>query len=307
MSCLIITSAACLEHVAGPHHPERPDRLRAVLKGLQANHLKQLPRQDAPRATEEQLGRVHTAAHIKTVLEAVPSEGHASLDPDTWLCPDSGEAGLRAAGAVVLAVDQVMAGPVGRAFCAIRPPGHHAEAAQAMGFCLFNNIAVGAAHALAQHALTRVAIIDFDVHHGNGTAAIFASDPRVLYVSSHQWPLYPGTGAVEDAGVGNLVNGLLTPGGSRDEFRDLYRQTLLPRIDEFAPELIFISAGFDAHRDDPLAGMNLHPDDYRWLTDELVAMARRHAGGRIISALEGGYDLGALEQCSRVHVEALAS
>jgi acetoin utilization deacetylase AcuC-like enzyme len=212
---------------------------------------------------------------------------------------------LRAAGAACAAVDAVVAGDVRRAFCAVRPPGHHATAASAMGFCLFNNVAVAAAHAIAAHGLERVAIVDFDVHHGNGTQDIFCGDARVVYASTHQWPLYPGTGASEERGVGNIVNAPLRPGAGSIEFRDACIRTVLPAIDAFAPQLLIVSAGFDAHRQDPLASLELETDDYAWITRRLVDLAERHAGGRLVSSLEGGYDLGALRACSAAHVAAL--
>jgi acetoin utilization deacetylase AcuC-like enzyme len=227
------------------------------------------------------------------------------LDADTALSPGSAEAALRAAGAAVAAVDAVLASPGSRAFCAVRPPGHHATADTAMGFCLFNNIAVAALHALQAHGLARVAIADFDVHHGNGTQAIFEHDPRVLFVGSHQMPLYPGTGAESETGMGNIVNAPLPPDSGSEAFRVAWETRLLPAIDAFEPQLLLVSAGFDAHARDPLAQLRLSADDYGWLTQRLVELANRHAQGRVVSLLEGGYDLVALRESSVAHVAAL--
>ena len=303
------THSACLQHDTGPAHAERPARLEAVTSALR-EAFQQVPWSDAPRATRGQLLRVHDDALLHLVLDTPVSDSIA-LDPDTVLSKGSAEAALRAAGAGVAAVDAVIAdaGRHGaeppRAFCAVRPPGHHATPSVAMGFCLFNNIAVAAAHALDAHGLARVAIVDFDVHHGNGTQAAFDGDPRVLYLSSHQMPLYPDTGYANERGVGNIVNAPLRPGAAGDAFRAAWAQTLLPVIDSFRPQLLLISAGFDAHRLDPLAQLQLEADDYAWLTAELVALANKHARGRVVSMLEGGYDLTALRECSVAHVRAL--
>ena len=229
------------------------------------------------------------------------------LDPDTVLSPGSAEAALRAAGAAIAAVDAVLGGDAQRAFCAVRPPGHHATRNTPMGFCLFNSIAAAALHALDAYGLERVAIVDFDVHHGNGTQAIFEADPRVLFVSSHQVPLYPDSGYADETGVGNIINAPLPPGAGGDAFRAAWSNMLLPALDRFRPQLLLVSAGFDAHRRDPLAQLELEADDYAWLTRELVAIADRHANGRIVSLLEGGYDLQALRECSVAHVAALAA
>ncbi len=301
----LYTHADCLRHDNGASHAERPARLRAVLQALDQDHFAALDRIEAPRASREQLLRVHSAAHIARVLGSVPTHGVVQLDPDTWLSPGSDEAALRAAGAVCAAVDAVLGGTAERAFCAVRPPGHHATADQAMGFCLFNNIAVAAAHALHKHQLKRVAIADFDVHHGNGTQAIFERDPRVLFVSSHQSPLYPETGGEDECGVGNIVNGTLPPGSGSDAFRELWHERLLPRMHAFRPQLVLVSAGFDAHRSDPLADLRLGTEDYAWITERLVSVARKHAGGRLVSTLEGGYDLTALAASVAAHVTAL--
>lgn len=301
----VYTHPACLAHDPGPGHPECPQRLAALLEALRAG-LPQLTWRQAPPASRGQLLRVHAPALLAQVLDDPPAAPRR-LDPDTVLAPGSADAALRAAGAAVAAVDAVLgdAGPR-RAFCAVRPPGHHATADTAMGFCLFNNVAVAAAHALEAHGLARVAIVDFDVHHGNGTQAIFAADPRVLFLSSHQRPLYPGSGDAGERGVGNLGNAPLPPGADGAAFRAAWRERLLPRLEGFRPQLLLVSAGFDGHRCDPLAQLQLEAEDFAWLTAELVASARRHAGGRIVSSLEGGYDLQALAACALAHVRALA-
>ena len=297
------THSACLQHDTGPAHAERPARLEAVTSALR-EAFPRVPWSDAPRATRGQLLRVHDDALLRLVLDT-PFADSIALDPDTVLSKGSAEAALRAAGAGVAAVDAVIAEAAPRAFCAVRPPGHHATPSVAMGFCLFNNIAVAAAHALDAHGLARVAIVDFDVHHGNGTQAAFEGDQRVLYLSSHQMPLYPDTGYANERGVGNVVNAPLRPGAGGEAFRSAWSQILLPVIDAFRPQLLLISAGFDAHRLDPLAQLQLEADDYAWLTTELVALADRHSHGRVVSMLEGGYDLTALRECSVAHVRAL--
>ena len=307
MSCLVYTHPSCLAHDPGPGHPESPSRLAAVLEALDDPRFAALARNEAPRATREQIARVHAQSLIGEVLDESDTTGWRRLDPDTVMSPASAEAALRAAGGVCAAVDAVVAGEARRAFCAVRPPGHHATPNTAMGFCLFNSIAIGAAHAIAVHGLSRVAIVDFDVHHGNGTQDIFWSDPRVLYASSHQWPLYPGTGARSETGAGNIVNAPLKPGAGSADFRAAYTDTVLPALDAFAPELVMISAGFDAHRLDPLANLNLDGDDYAWITARLAELADKHARGRIVSSLEGGYSLTALRESVTAHVGALMS
>ncbi|WP_211306295.1 histone deacetylase family protein [Fulvimonas soli] len=301
----LYTHPACLAHDPGEGHVETPARLRAVLRALDRDRFAALDRVEAPRATPEQLRRVHTAAHVERILGLAPAEGTVRLDEDTLMSPGSAEAALRAAGAAVAAVDAAMAGHGVRAFCAVRPPGHHATADRAMGFCLFNNVAVAAAHAIAAHGLRRVAIADFDVHHGNGTQAIFEREPRVLFVSSHQSPLYPGTGGEDERGVDNVVNAPLAPGEGSHAFRELWEGALLPRLHAFRPQLVLVSAGFDAHRDDPLADLRLNGEDYAWITARLVRLADAHADGRLVSTLEGGYDLAALAASAAAHVEAL--
>lgn len=302
---LILSDDAFLAHDTGQGHPERADRLRAVTAALEAPAFSGL-RQETPReATAEQIGRVHDPAYVSRVLASIPESGLSALDPDTVLSPGSGVAALRAAGALIDAVDAVVGGDAPRVFCAVRPPGHHAEPERGMGFCLFNNVAIGAAHALAEHGLERVAIIDFDVHHGNGTQAAFEAQPAVLFGSSHQSPLYPGTGMASETGVGNIVNMPLDPGSDGEIFREVWQSRFLPRLEAFHPQMIFISAGFDGHRDDPLANLNLVESDFTWITSELVRVAEDACEGKIVSTLEGGYDLDALSRSVAAHVEAL--
>ena len=303
MSLSVFSHSACLAHDTGPTHAESPARLTAITAGLRETYP-DLEWCEAPRASRGQLLRVHTESLLHTVLETRPSE-RIWLDPDTILSPTSAEAGLRAAGAVVAAVELVLNGEAKRAFCAVRPPGHHATCSAAMGFCLFNSIAVGAAHALDKFGLSRIAIADFDVHHGNGTQAIFEQEPRVVFASSHQMPLYPDSGHVSDRGVNNIFNAPLPPGAGGAQFREAWRTRLLPQMDAFRPQLVMISAGFDAHRRDPLAQLELEAEDFDWITRELVAIANRHADGRVVSSLEGGYDLQGLRESCVAHVGAL--
>jgi len=299
----VFSHPACLAHDTGPGHAERPERLAAVLDALR-DAFPALHWQDAQRASRGQLLRVHDPQLLALVLETQPA-ARVMLDPDTVLSPASAEAALRAAGAAVAAVDAVVGGAARTAFCAVRPPGHHATGDTPMGFCLFNNVAVAAAHALAAHGMARVAIADFDVHHGNGTQAIFEADPRVLFLSSHQSPLYPGSGAADERGAGNVLNAPLAPTGDGTAFRSAWRERLLPELERFRPQLVLVSAGFDAHRNDPLAQLSLEAADYAWLSGELMGVAARHAQGRLVSTLEGGYDLDALRECSVAHVGAL--
>lgn len=305
----VYTHAACAAHDPLPGHPEQPARLAAALAAFDDGLLSACPRIEAPQATREQLLRAHDAAHVERVFEAGRSGRTVQLDPDTMVAEGSLDAALHAAGAVIAAVDHVLASTEGaRAFCAVRPPGHHATRKLAMGFCQFNNVAVGALHALAEHGLRRIAVVDFDVHHGNGSQAIFWDQPNVLFASSHQWPLYPGSGRPGETGNdNNIVNAPLPAGADGAAFRAAWREMILPRLDAFAPELLLISAGFDAHRDDPLASLRLVEDDYAWLTAELVAVAQRHGRGRLVSTLEGGYDLAALTASVRAHALALAA
>jgi acetoin utilization deacetylase AcuC-like enzyme len=309
MTTLLYMHPSSLEHDTGPGHPESSARIRAITTLLEREERKGalvgVERREPPRATRAQLERVHTARYIDVVLSAEPASGHVRLDPDTVMSPGSAEAGLRAAGAPVAAVDALVGGEADNAFCALRPPGHHAEAERAMGFCLFNSVAVGARQALEAHGLQSVAIFDFDVHHGNGTQRAFEREPRVQYLSTHQWPLYPGTGARTETGVGNIVNRPLPAGTGSREWRRVVEADILPAIDAFAPALIMISAGFDAHRADPLAMLELGEDDYGWVTKQLVELARKHCGGRLVSVLEGGYDLSALASSVLVHLNVL--
>jgi acetoin utilization deacetylase AcuC-like enzyme len=306
MSTILLTHSACLAHDTGMGHPERIDRLRAVLAGLDSETFQDLDRREAPEATRDQLARVHPRAYVDAVLERIPSEGLAALDADTVVSPGSGEAALRAAGAVCAAVDAVLSAEARNAFCAVRPPGHHAEPARAMGFCLFNNVAVGAEHARKAHGLARVAVIDFDVHHGNGTQAMFWDEPGLFYASTHEWPLYPGTGRQEESGAyGNIVNAPLPAYAGSAQFREAFAGRILPALDAFAPELIMISAGFDAHRRDPLADLQLTEEDFAWVTRELCGIAAARCGGRVVSTLEGGYDLAALAASTAIHVREL--
>lgn len=306
MSTLLITHPVCLEHDPGTHHPECPERLKVVLAALEAEEFLFLMREEAPHATMEQLTRAHPPSHVEHIMSAVPHEGHHTIDGDTFLSPYTGEAALRAAGAVCLAIDEVMAGKTRNAFCAVRPPGHHAELHQAMGFCFFNNVVVGAYHARVHHNLKRIAVVDWDVHHGNGTQHLLEDDPDFFYASTHQWPLYPGTGDIEETGVAaNVVNVPLAPGTASEGFRTAFSTQLLPRLEEFKPELILISAGFDAHKSDPMANLRLEADDYGWATREILAVASRVCEHRVVSVLEGGYDLAALMACTTHHVRAL--
>ena len=305
MTTLLVSHQACLDHNPGTYHPERPERLKAVLTVLAEDEFRGLERVVAPRAEDRHLMLAHRASFVEAVLGCIPPAGRHALDGDTIVSPGSGESALRAAGAVVAAIDAVVSGKAKNAFCAVRPPGHHAEAATAMGFCLFNNVAIGALHARTAHGLGRVAVVDFDVHHGNGTQHMFERDKSLFYASTHQWPLYPGTGAAEERGVGNVVNAPLRSHSGGREFRDAFERKILPALDAFAPELIIISAGFDAHQDDPLASLMLIEDDYAWVTSALAEVARTHAKGRIVSALEGGYDLHALAASAAAHVRAL--
>ena len=303
----VFTHADCLKHEPGTAHPESPLRLKAVLAALEDSGCAATQRIEAARATREQLARVHDQGMLDAVYASSPAEGQVYLDADTAMSPGSLEAALRAAGAACAAVDLVFASEQRRAFCAVRPPGHHATRATAMGFCLFNNLAVAAAHALEKHGAERVAIIDFDVHHGNGTADIFQSDARLMYASTHQSPLYPGSGAASQRGVDNLVHVPLAAGAGSEEFREAFETRILPELNRFAPQLVLISAGFDAHRLDPLANLNLDAEDYAWVTTRLVELADRHAGGRVVSALEGGYSLTALRESTIAHINALSA
>ena len=305
MTTLLYTHKVCLDHDPGSNHPESPERLRAVLAALSAPQFAGLKRREAPEAAIDDVLRAHPRRHVERILNAVPKAGHVAIDADTVLSPASGRAALRAAGAVTAAVDAVVAGEADNAFCAVRPPGHHAEPDRAMGFCLFNNAAIGAFRARDVHGLERVAVVDFNVHHGNGTQAAFEADETLFYASTHQYPLYPGTGAASETGVGNIVNVPLRPMSGSGPFRRAFNERVLPALDDFGPLLVIVSAGFDAHRDDPLAQLMLEESDYVWVTEKLVEIARRHARGRLVSTLEGGYDLAALGASAAAHLQVL--
>lgn len=306
MTTILYTHHACLEHDPGPYHPESPARLRAVLDALDGPDFARLERREAPEAAIDDIARIHPRRFVERLLAAVPRSGHVGIDADTIMSPGSGQAALRAAGAVVAAVDAAMAGEADNAFCAVRPPGHHAEPGRAMGFCLFSNVAIGALRAREVHGIRRIAAIDFDVHHGNGTQACFWDDPDLFYASTHQSPLYPGTGGRNETGTAdNIVNVPLPPMSGSREFRLGMTRDILPALDAFRPELLLISAGFDAHASDPLAQMMLDEADYVWITERLLETARQHAGGRVVSTLEGGYDLSALGRSTAAHVRTL--
>lgn len=306
MTTAFITHADCLLHDMGGHHPEQPARLQAVEDQLIASGLASyLLRADAPAARREQLERVHAPGYIDAIEHAAPQQGIVHLDPDTAMNRHTLSAALHAAGAGILATDLVIAGECENAFCNVRPPGHHAQRSRSMGFCLFNNIAVAAAHALDHHGLQRVAIADFDVHHGNGTEDIFRDDPRVLMVSTFQHPFYPYSGI--DGRSERMVNIPLAASSAGREFRAAVEQYWLPALEAFKPEMLFISAGFDAHRDDDMAMLNLVESDYAWVTVRLKAVAAQHASRRIVSMLEGGYELHALGRSVMTHLRELGN
>jgi acetoin utilization deacetylase AcuC-like enzyme len=307
MATLLISHPSFLEHDTGPYHPERPDRLRAVLAALDDPAFAGLVRVTAPAASMEELTRIHPQEYVEAILGIRPGAGeHVHVDGDTVMGQGSAEAARRAAGAVVAGVEAVMEGKVQTAFAAVRPPGHHATPDIPGGFCLFNNIAIGARHAQAKYGVQRVAILDFDVHHGQGTQAVVEPDATLFYASTHQYPLYPGTGFAQETGVaGNVVNVPLRPGAGGDAFRAAWSERILPALEGFAPELVLVSAGFDAHAADPLAQLEVETEDFVWLTGELMAIAARHARGRLVSVLEGGYDLDALAESAATHVQAL--
>jgi acetoin utilization deacetylase AcuC-like enzyme len=306
MPTLLVTHSACLCHLTPAGHPERPDRLRAIDRALESERFQMLGRMQAPTAELDAIARCHPMDYIAALRDATPKQGMVRLDPDTSMSPGSFEAALRAAGGAVQAVDEVMEKRAANAFVAVRPPGHHTETARAMGFCLFNNAAIAARHAQKQHGAERVAVVDFDVHHGNGSQDIFWSDATVMYCSTHQMPLYPGTGATGERGEHDtIVNAPLRPGDGGAQFRNAFETVILPRLRDFRPDMIVISAGFDAHQRDPLANLNLLEDDYGWATRKIMEVADTSAGGRVISVLEGGYDLEALANSVAEHVTAL--
>ena len=304
MSTAYLSHPLFLQHEMGEHHPECPARLQAIAQHLTtAGYDKQLHHHLAPPAEREAILRVHHADYLNTLERVAPTQGYAQLDPDTAMNPHTLEAALHAAGAGIRATDLVLNGEVTNAFCAVRPPGHHAEPGHAMGFCIFNNIAIAVAHALEAHGLKRVAIIDFDVHHGNGTEAMFRHDERVLFCSSFQHPFYPGTRL--DPNNPHIIHAPLHTGHGSDAFRAAYNEKIFPAVEAFAPQMLFISAGFDAHMEDAMSGLELSDADYTWVSERIVELAARHANGRIVSLLEGGYALQALGRCATHHIEAL--
>jgi len=306
MTTLLVTHPACLEHLTPAGHPERPDRLRAVDRALEHESFQMLAREQAPMATPEMIALCHPRDYVEEIRAANPSQGMVRLDADTSMSPGTFEAVLRAVGGAAMATDEVMSGKVHNAFCAMRPPGHHAETVRPMGFCFFNTAAIIARHAQKAHGAERVAIVDFDVHHGNGTQEIFWSDPTVMYCSTHEMPLYPGTGAPSERGLhGNIVNAPLRAGDGGEQFRAAFETVILPRASAFSPDFLVISAGFDAHMRDPLANLNLLEPDFAWATQKLMEIADATAKGRIVSVLEGGYDLQGLAGSVAAHVTAL--
>lgn len=306
MPTLLVTHRACLEHITPAGHPERPDRLRAIEQMLEAETFQHLAREQAPLGTKEQIALCHPVDYADAIEDATPNAGLVHLDADTAMSPGSYEAALRAVGGGVFALDEVMSGKAPNAFVAVRPPGHHAETARPMGFCLFNSAAIVARYAQKKHGAERAAIIDFDVHHGNGSQDIFWSDASVMYCSTHEMPLYPGTGAVGERGEhNNIVNAPLRAGDGGDRFREAFEATILPRLRGFKPDVLILSAGFDAHTRDPLANLNLVEADYAWVTKKLMDVADECAKGRIVSMLEGGYDLQGLSRSVAAHVTAL--
>ncbi|NOT12034.1 MAG: histone deacetylase family protein [Methylococcaceae bacterium] len=305
MKSLYYTHPDFLLHDTGSNHPECADRLRSISQILETPAFSELIKKSPPLGTEQQISLVHPLRYIETLRKAIPELGLHFLDPDTVLSPMSFQAALRAVGAVCDAVDQVLIGKANNAFCALRPPGHHAEPERAMGFCLFNNIAIAAQYALHHYQLDRVAIVDFDVHHGNGTQAAFYNQANVLYASSHEMPNYPGTGFPNEKGMDNIINVPLESGDTGVEFREKYSRVILPALNHFKPDLLLISAGFDAHQQDPLSSINLHENDFQWITQELMNIADHHCQRRIISVLEGGYHLQALASSVATHVKTL--
>jgi acetoin utilization deacetylase AcuC-like enzyme len=306
MSTLLVTHPACLEHLTPAGHPERPERLRAVERALEAEKFQSLTRVSAPAASLEVIALCHPMDYIVEIRDASPKQGLIRLDADTSMSPGTFEAALRAVGGATYAVDEVLAKKAKNAFVATRPPGHHAETARPMGFCLFDNAAIAARYAQKHHGIARAAIIDFDVHHGNGSQEILWADKSVMYCSTHQMPLFPGTGAVGESGEHNtIVNAPLKPGDGGEVFRDAFESRILPRLRDFRPELVVISAGFDAHYRDPLANINLEEEDFAWATQKIMDVADQYADGRIVSLLEGGYDLQGLGNSAAAHVLAL--
>jgi acetoin utilization deacetylase AcuC-like enzyme len=306
MSTLLVTHQACLDHLIPPGHPERPDRLRAVERALEDERFQALVRVEAPMASIETVALCHPQDYVEQIRDVSPKEGLVRLDADTTMSPGTFEAAMRCVGGSVLAVDEVMGKRATNAFVATRPPGHHAETARPMGFCFFNHAAIAARYAQKKHGAGRVAVVDFDVHHGNGSQDIFWDDASVMYASTHEMPLYPGTGSRSETGLhNNIVNAPLSAGDGGEAFRAAFETTILPRVSAFMPDLLIISAGFDAHMRDPLANLNLLEADFAWATQKLMDIADKHAHGRIVSVLEGGYDLDGLGKSAAAHVLTL--
>ncbi len=303
---LLVTHPACLAHEMGEGHPDRPDRLRAIERAFEYETFQMLSRDVAPRADEMAIARVHPLEYVEALCSATPTQGYTVIDQDTSMSPATFQAALRSAGGALFAVDEVMTGKATNAFVATRPPGHHAETRNPMGFCFFNNAAIAARHAQATYGAERVAIIDFDVHHGNGTQHIFWDDRDVMYASTHEMPLFPGTGEFGERGEHDqIVNAPLRAGDTGEVFREAMGDAILPRLADFAPDLLIISAGFDAHRRDPLANLNLVEDDFVWITRKLMELAQKRCNGRLVSVLEGGYDLQSLARSVTAHVATL--
>jgi acetoin utilization deacetylase AcuC-like enzyme len=306
MTTLLITHPASLNHFNGPGHPERPDRLRAIAQILGGEQFHDLVREEAPAAALETIALCHPMDYVEEIRDATPTDGLVQLDADTSMSPGSFEAALRAVGGATRAVDAVLTGTADNAFAAHRPPGHHAETVRPMGFCIFNQAAIAARYAQKKHGLHRVAVVDFDVHHGNGTQEIFWSDPTLMYASTHQMPLYPGTGALSERGEhDNIVNAPLRAGDGGEQFREAMETRILPRLAAFGPELVIVSAGFDAHERDPLANLRFVEEDFGWATRKIMDVAGKTARGRMVSILEGGYDLEGLSKSVATHVTAL--
>ena len=305
MTTLLYQHSAFIDHVVPEGHPERPDRMRATRKALEDAAFDGLERREHPLAEASVCELAHPKTYIETILRAAPKAGLKGLDPDTWMSPDSVEAALRAVGGSNAAVDAVMGGEAVNAFCDHRPPGHHAEKTKAMGFCLFSTAAIAARHAINAHGLERVAVVDFDVHHGNGTQDVVEDDAAIFYASSHEGGIFPGTGHAHETGVGNIVNTPLDHGAGSSAFRAAYERVILPALDSFAPQLIIVSAGFDAHKADPLASLQLETEDFAWITERLCEAAARHCDRKLVSLLEGGYDLTALGASTAAHVSTL--
>jgi acetoin utilization deacetylase AcuC-like enzyme len=306
MTTLLLTHPACLQHETPPGHPERPDRLRAVAQVLGEDRFDKLERGEAPEGNLELVGLCHDAHYIDELRHVAPTSGLVYLDGDTSMSPGTWQAVMRGVGGAVAATDAVMSGSAANAFVATRPPGHHAETNKPMGFCFFDNAAIAARHAQRKYGIARAAVVDFDVHHGNGTQEIFWADPTMMYCSTHQMPLFPGTGASGERGEHDtIVNAPLASGDGGAKFRAAFEHVILPQLQKFAPELVIVSAGFDAHRRDPLASLNLDAEDFGWVTRKLMDVADKAAGGRIVSVLEGGYDLQGLRESVAAHVTAL--